>query len=464
MSDLKIEQYEYIEKLKRIVKNNYLETPTFCVVTFGCQMNAKDSEKLAGILELVGFREIADENAADIVIFNTCTVRENANNRLYGRIGQLKTSFYKNENKIIGICGCMMQEKSEVEYVKKKYPYVKLIFGTFNLFKFAEILYEVISKNKKVYEVIDKPIEIVDNLPMKNKYSFKCGVNIMYGCNNFCSYCIVPYVRGRERSRNFDDIIDEIKLHIKNGVKEIMLLGQNVNSYGNDLKDEKCSFKDILLRVSNIEGLYRLRFMTSHPKDFSYDLIDVIKKSKTICKHIHLPVQSGSNKILNSMNRKYTREHYLDIINHIKSEIKNISITTDIIVGYPTETEDDFNDTIDLIKQVEFDSVFTFKYSKREGTKAALMDGHIADDIVSKRFDRLLEVVREIADKKTKQYIGIESEALIEDIEIDKKMFVGRLDNNYLVYFPMSKKNIGDIARVRLKEAHNFYFIGEEIV
>ena len=463
MENLQKEQYEYIEKIKNIIPKLYTKKPTFCVITFGCQMNAKDSEKLSGILELSGFTEIEDENVADVVIFNTCTVRENANKRLYGRIGQLKTSYMNNKKKIIGIAGCMMQEKDEVEYIKEKYPYVKLIFGTFNVFKFAELLYDVLKENKKVYEIVDKPIDIVENLPMKNKYSFKCGVNIMYGCNNFCSYCIVPYVRGRERSRNEEDIINEIKNHIKNGVKEIMLLGQNVNSYGKDLGDKNCNFKELLQNVSKIDGLYRLRFMTSHPKDFSYDLIDVIKNNKTICKHIHLPVQSGSDRILDSMNRKYTKDEYLKLVKKIKNEIENIAITTDIIVGYPQETEEDFNDTLNLVREVEFDSVFTFKYSKRTGTKAAMMSGQVDGKIVSDRFDRLLSLVKEISERKTKEYENKIMECLIEDVEVKENMYVGRLDNNYLVYFPISDKKISDVVKVKLIKSHNFYFLGEEI-
>ena len=463
MENLQNKQYEYIEKIKNIIPKLYTKVPTFCVITFGCQMNAKDSEKLSGILELSGFTEIEDENVADVVIFNTCTVRENANKRLYGRIGQLKTSYMNNKKKIIGIAGCMMQEKDEVEYIKEKYPYVKLIFGTFNVFKFAELLYDVLKENKKVYEVVDKPIDIVENLPMKNKYSFKCGVNIMYGCNNFCSYCIVPYVRGRERSRNEEDIINEIKNHIKNGVKEIMLLGQNVNSYGKDIGDKSCNFKELLQNVSKIDGLYRLRFMTSHPKDFSYDLIDVIKNNKAICKHIHLPVQSGSDRILDSMNRKYTRDEYLKLVKKIKNEIENIAITTDIIVGYPQETEEDFNDTLNLVREVEFDSVFTFKYSKRTGTKAAMMSGQVDEKIVSDRFDRLLSLVKEISERKTKEYENKIMECLIEDVEVKENMYVGRLDNNYLVYFPISDKKISDVVKVKLIKSHNFYFLGEEI-
>ncbi len=462
MNNFTEEQYKYIEKIKTIT-SEYQTIPKCCIVTFGCQMNAKDSEKLLGILLSCGYEETDDEEIADIVIFNTCTVRENANQRLYGRIGQLKNSAMKNKNKIIGICGCMMQEEDEVLNIKKKYPYVKIIFGTYNIHALAEILYKALTTKEKVYEVLKEPIAIVEDLPIENKFKFKCGINIMYGCNNFCSYCIVPYVRGRERSRNEEDILNEIKFHVKNGVKEIMLLGQNVNSYGNDKNDENINFVNLLKKVVKVEELKRVRFMTSHPKDFSYELIEVIKENDKICKHIHLPIQSGSNDILKSMNRKYTREEYLELVEKIKNNIEDVSITTDIIVGYPNETERDFEDTIDIIKKVEFDSVFTFKYSKRTGTKAAEMAGQVDDSVVTDRFNRLLEVVNEVVGSKSKKYINKIVEVLVEDIEREKDMLVSRTGNNYLVYFKSNKYKIGDFAKVKIVKSHGFYFTGEEV-
>ncbi|MCQ2609736.1 MAG: tRNA (N6-isopentenyl adenosine(37)-C2)-methylthiotransferase MiaB, partial [Lachnospiraceae bacterium] len=322
---------EYINKIKDLGYNK-----TYTVTTFGCQMNAKDSEKLEGMLDSMGYTDVHDEEIADIVIYNTCTVRENANDRLYGHIGQLKNSYLKNKHKIIGICGCMMQEKDEVENILKKFPYVKIIFGTYNLSELPKLIYDVLDQNKKQISVYDRPQGIVENLPTINKYNFKCGINISYGCNNYCTYCIVPYVRGPERSREKDDIIREIKENISKGVKEIMLLGQNVNSYGNDNK--ACSFPELLSEVAHIDGLKRIRFMTSHPKDLSKELVQVIKENQNICRHIHLPVQSGSDRILSLMNRKYTREHYIEVVDYIKKEIPDISLTTDVIVGFPTET------------------------------------------------------------------------------------------------------------------------------
>ena len=460
-------QLDFIDKLKVIAKDYYgSKVPTFCVVTFGCQMNAKDSEKLEGVLIKAGFIKEENEDNADVVIFNTCTVRENANERLYGRIGQLKNSYLNNKNKIIGICGCMMQEADEVERIKNKYPQVRLVFGTYNIYELPELLYEVIKSNNRVIRVYDKPQSIVEDLPKEKKYSFKCGVNIMYGCNNFCSYCIVPYVRGRERSRSFDDIIDEVKSLAEDGVVEVMLLGQNVNSYGNDFDEvekNKHSFPKLLNEVANIEGIKRVRFMTSHPKDLSDELIEVIKNNNKICKHIHLPVQSGSNNVLKEMNRKYTREHYLNLVDKIKKNIEDVSITTDIIVGFPGETEDDFMDTIDLIKKVNFDSVFTFIYSKRTGTKASNMENQIDEKTKKNRFDRLLEVIEEMNKNRFYDYVGKVKEVLVEEVDKVEGFVTGRLDNNILVHFKNDENSIGKIKKVKLIESKGFYFMGEEI-
>ena len=455
------EQLVYINKIKSIIKNYYGDNPTCTVVTFGCQMNAKDSEKLLGILLQCGFIDINDEENADIVIFNTCTVRENANQRLYGRIGQLK-KYCDNSNKIIGICGCMMQEKDEVDLIQKKYPFIKLIFGTFNVYKIAELLYNVLINNNKVIEVLDNTNKIVENLPSKRKYSYKCGINIMYGCNNFCSYCIVPYVRGRERSRDKNDIINEINNVVNDGVVEVMLLGQNVNSYGKDIENN-ITFPELLNEICNIDKLKRIRFMTSHPKDLSDELIYVIKNNNKICRHIHLPVQSGSDRILKLMNRKYTREHYLNLIKKIKNNIDNVSITTDIIVGFPTETEEDFNDTLSLVKEVEFDSAFTFKYSKRTGTKAAEMEGQVPDNTVSERFERLLDVIKNISNKNNNKLVNKLCDCLVEDIDDEKKLLVGRLSNNLLVYFKGNYNLIGSFVNVKITKNNGFYFDGDII-
>ena len=441
---------------------------TYKIVTFGCQMNARDSEKLAEVLEEKGYAEIDNEEDADIVIFNTCTVRENANQRLYGHIGQLKKSYLNNKNKIIGICGCMMQEKDEVETIKKKYNHVRLIFGTHNIDEFGKLLDEVINSNEKVIKVYDESTNIEKTLPSKRVFKFKCGVNIMYGCNNFCTYCIVPYVRGRERSRTVDDIIDEIKSDVKDGVVEIMLLGQNVNSYSGKASskysfadNEKVTFPELLGEVAKIEGLKRIRFMTSHPKDLSDDLIKVVKSNGNICRHIHLPVQSGSDSILKAMNRRYGRESYLGVIKKIRDNIEDVGITTDIIVGFPGETEQDFEDTLSLINEVLYDAVFTFEYSKRTGTKAAEMENQVPEDIVKSRFRRLLDAVEHSSGKNVEKYVGRVMEVLVEGEDKISGKLTGRLSNNYLVHFTGNKELIGQLVKVKLVKSCKFYFEGE---
>lgn len=437
---------------------------TYKIITFGCQMNARDSEKLAGVLERLGYTEGVDEESSDIVIFNTCTVRENASNRLYGRVGYLKKSCTENKNKIVGICGCMMQEKDEVITIREKYPYVKLIFGTNNLDEFENLITKVIESNKKVVEVIDEPDKIERDMPSKRVFSFKCGVNIMYGCNNFCTYCIVPYVRGRERSRSVKSIISEIESDVRDGVVEVMLLGQNVNSYKgtiDDESDETITFPALLDKVCGIKGLKRVRFMTSHPKDLSDELIEIVKNNKNCCRHIHLPLQSGSNRILELMNRHYTREHYIDIVRKIRDSIEDVAITTDIIVGFPTETEKDFNDTIDLIKEINFDSVFTFEYSKRTGTKASTMADQVKKEIVSERFKRLLKTVEETSSSNSHKYVGREFEVLVESKDREKGKLTGRLSNNYLVHFDGDDSMIGKLVNVKLINSCGFYFEGE---
>lgn len=444
---------------------------TYKIVTFGCQMNARDSEKLAGILETKGYKEIDDEKIADIVIFNTCTVRENANQKLYGHIGQLKSSYLKNKKKIIGICGCMMQEKDEVKTISEKYPYVKLIFGTHNIEEFSDLIDEVILTNKKIIRVYDKSNNIEKNLPTKRVYKFKCGINIMYGCDNFCTYCIVPYVRGRERSRDVDSIINEIKNVANDGVIEVMLLGQNVNSYKGKASDKyafrdnlNVSFSELLNEVCKIDEIKRVRFMTSHPKDLSIEIINVIKNNKKVCRHIHLPVQSGSDEILEKMNRHYDRKKYLDVIKSIRDNIEDVAITTDIIVGFPGETEKDFEDTISLIQEVAYDSVFTFEYSKRTGTKAAEMINQVPQNIVKERFARLLKVVEESSGHNTLKYEGRVMEVLVESEDKISGKLTGRLSNNYLVHFEADKKYIGEIVNVKLLKSKGFYFEGELVV
>lgn len=458
-------QQEFIEKMKQWVEqeSKRLGRPLTChVSTFGCQMNFKDSEKLLGILEKMGYVETESETA-DFVLFNTCTVRENANLKVYGHLGHLKKIKQNNPHMLIGLCGCMMQEDLVVKKIQKNYRFVDLIFGTHNIFKLAELMYQRVKSNGMIVDIWKDAEQIVEDLPSERKYSFKSGVNIMYGCNNFCSYCIVPYVRGRERSRNPKDIIREIEQLVADGVVEVMLLGQNVNSYGKGL-EEPMSFAQLLREIEKIEGLKRIRFMTPHPKDLSDELIDVLATSKKVCKHVHLPVQSGSTKILKKMNRHYTKEQYLDLVQRIRAKAPDVAFTTDIIVGFPGETEEDFLETVDVVEKVNYDSCYTFIYSKRTGTPAATMEDQVPEDVVKDRFQRLLKVVGQASKKNVDRLVGKTMEVLVEmENDHDDTMVTGRLSNNVLVHFKGSKDLIGTMVMVNLKEAKGFYYIGEMV-
>lgn len=458
-------QLEYIDKLKGIVADKESELGrklTAQVTTFGCQMNARDSEKLLGILKAAGFEE-TDSDEADFVIYNTCTVRDNANQRVYGRLGALKPNKKKNPHMKIALCGCMMQEPSVIEKLKKSYNFVDLIFGTHNVFCFAQLMCEMYESDKPVISVWESTDKIVEELPVERKYSFKSGINIMFGCNNFCTYCIVPYVRGRERSRSPRDIIDEITRLVADGVVEIMLLGQNVNSYGKNL-EEPVSFAELLTMIEEIEGLKRIRFMTSHPKDLSDELIEVMSKSKKICHHIHLPLQSGSSRLLKEMNRHYDKEQYLNLVNKIKTAIPDIAITTDIIVGFPGETYEDVLETIDVIKKAEFDNAFTFIYSKRTGTPAAKMPNQVDEETVKKHFDMVLSTVQEMAKERTSRFAGKEVEVLCEEVnESDSSFIDARMEYNTVVHLKGTPDLIGQIVKVKLTEFHGFYYTGELI-
>ena len=433
--------------------------PTAFIQTFGCQMNARDSEKLLGILEEAGFVQGADENS-DFVLYNTCTVRENANLKVYGRLGYLGGLKRKNPDMLIALCGCMMQEPQVVEKIRKSYRHVDIIFGTHNIFRLAELIFRRLTEKKMVVDIWEGTDAIVEDLPVERKYPFKSGVNLMFGCNNFCSYCIVPYVRGRERSRNPEDIIHEIEGLVADGVVEVMLLGQNVNSYGKTL-EEPITFAELLRRVEQIDGLERIRFMTSHPKDLSDELIEVMKNSRKICKHLHLPVQSGSSRILKQMNRKYTKEQYLELVDKLRAAVPDISLTTDIIVGFPGETEEDFQETLDVVRRVRYDSAFTFIYSKRTGTPAAAMEDQVPEDVVKDRFDRLLKEVQDIAAQVVKRDEGTVQKVLVEEMDTHEPGYVtGRLSNNTVVHFPGDASLIGQIVDVSLEEARGFYFMG----
>ena len=457
-------QYYFIERARKHLEEMKKEAGrplTFCVTTFGCQMNARDSEKLTGILEKIGYVEAEEEEKADFVIYNTCTVRENANLRVYGRLGQLGRAKKKNPHMMIALCGCMMQEPQVVEKLKKSYHFVDLIFGTHNIYKFAELLNTRMESGRMVIDIWKDTDQIVEDLPVERKYSFKSGVNIMFGCNNFCSYCIVPYVRGRERSREPKAIIREIERLVADGVVEVMLLGQNVNSYGKTLENP-VSFAQLLKEVEKIDGLKRIRFMTSHPKDLSDELIQVMAQSEKICRHLHLPVQSGSTRILQKMNRRYTKEQYLDLVRKIREAIPDISLTTDIIVGFPGETEEDFQDTLDVVRKVRYDSAFTFIYSKRTGTPAAVMEDQVDPAVVKDRFDRLLKEVQDIAAQTCAVHQGTVQTVLVESVnDQDPSLVTGRLSNNLLVHFPGDASMIGSLVPVSLKECRGFYYLGE---
>ena len=456
-------QYSFMDEARQYVAGEAarLGRPlTYHVTTFGCQMNARDSEKLSGILEMIGYLP-GEEEEADLVLINTCTVRENANQRVYGRLGQLGGQKKRRPGMVIGICGCMMQEADEVERIRKTYRFVDLVFGTHNIFQLAELLVRRFRQREMVVDVWDGAKEIVEDLPAVRKYPFKSGVNIMFGCNNFCSYCIVPYVRGRERSPEPGDILREAERLAQDGVVEIMLLGQNVNSYGKTL-GTPMSFAALLREMEKVEGIRRIRFMTSHPKDLSQELIQVMASSHKICRHLHLPLQSGSTRILQAMNRRYTKEGYLALVERIRAAMPDISLTTDIIAGFPGETEEDFEETLDVVRRVRYDSAFTFLYSKRTGTPAAAMDCQVDPRVAHRRFDRLLREVQDIAAQEARRYEGQTMEVLAEEVNRQQAgMLTGRLSNNFTVHFPADPSLIGKLVQVRLEKCCGFYYVGE---
>lgn len=470
-------QYYFMNECKKLVHERAVKKGralTYCVTTFGCQMNAHDSERLKGILDTLGYEEVDDEKA-DFVVFNTCTVRENANLKLYGHLGHLKGVKAKNKDMIICLCGCMMQEPHVVERIKSQYSFVDIVFGTHNIYKLAELIYRKLSEDKQIIEVLEKADDTVEELPQKRKYTFKSGVNIMYGCNNFCTYCIVPYVRGRERSRKAADILAECQALASAGVKEIMLLGQNVNSYGKifDYEDgrivqlddtEQITFPELLEEVCKIDGLERVRFMTSHPKDLSDELIKVMAKEKKVCKHLHLPVQAGSTNILSKMNRRYTKEDYLQLVEKIRTAMPDISLTTDIMIGFPGETEEDFLETLDVVEKVRYDQAFTFIYSKRTGTPAAAMDEQVNEALVKDRFGRLLERVNAISAERLLRFKGRVASVIVEEQNRqDSSMVTGRTEENVTVHFKGESGLIGETVSVKLVDCKGFYYIGERV-
>lgn len=435
----------------------------YFIETWGCQMNEEDSEKLSGGLKPLGFVRTENKEEADIIIFNTCCVRENAEQKVEGNLGALKKLKKENPNLIIAITGCMMQQEGMAENIIKKFPYVDIIIGTHNAYKFNEYLSRALGGERPIVEVWSKEEDIVEGQPIDRASSIKGFVTIMYGCNNFCTYCIVPYVRGRERSRKPEEIEKEIKAMVKEGYKEITLLGQNVNSYGKGLEPE-INFAQLLRRINEIDGLERVKFMTSHPKDLSDEVIDAIAECDKLCENVHLPVQSGSSRILKKMNRHYTREQYLDLIKRIKERIPNVALTTDIIVGFPGETEEDFNETLSLVKEVEYDSAFTFLYSKRHGTPADLMLDQVDEKVKKDRFNRLVEAVNEISAKKNKAYDQKVVEVLVEGYsKNDESKLTGRTRTGKLVNFKGNEKHIGNLVQVKITKAQSFSLIGEEV-
>ena len=452
-------QLEYISKCTDLVKEKYDRQPCFFIQNAGCQMNSLQTDTVAGIVKRMGYKEVEKEENADVVIYNTCTVRENANLKIYGHLGHLKSiKRHKPDMKIV-LFGCMMQEPEVIEKIHKDYSFVDLVFGTHNFHKFPELFYRSLNTEGQIIDVWKESDEIVEGMPSDRKYSFKTGVNIMFGCNNFCSYCIVPYVRGREKSREPEDIIEEIKGLVADGVTEIMLLGQNVNSYGKTL-EHPVTFARLLQRVEEIEGLKRIRFMTSHPKDLSDELIETMAKSKKVCHHLPLPMQSGSSRILKIMNRRYDKEKYLELVEKIRKAVPDISLTTDIIVGFPGETEEDFQDTLDVVEKSCFDTAFTFIYSKRSGTPAAKMENQVPEDVVKDRFDRLLSLVQEKGREASSRFEGTVQEILVEEESKEKGIFTGRTQYNLLVHFPGCQDMLGKYVKVKLDTCKGFYYMG----
>ena len=430
----------------------------YMIMTFGCQLNENDSEKIAGMVENLGYEKTDDLSKCDLVVFNTCCVRENAEERLFGKIGEIK-KLKEERGTIIAIGGCMMQEEHILEKIKKSYKYIDLVFGTHTLNKFEEDLKKIIEEKKKIRDVIDIDGEVIEGLPIKRNDKFKASVSIMYGCNNFCSYCIVPYVRGRERSRKKEDILKEVESLAKEGYKEITLLGQNVNSYDGG---DGYKFSNLLYDVCKIEGIERIRFISPHPKDFTDDVIKAIKDNKKISRIVHLPLQSGSTKVLKEMNRKYTKEQYLALAEKMRKEIPDILFSTDIIVGFPGETEEDFENTLDVVRKMNYEQIFMFIYSRRVGTVADKMENQIPEEIKHERFERLKKLYDDNVSKNNEKFIGKVEKILVDgESKNNENMLTGRNDANKVIIFEGSKDLIGKMIDVKITEEHKWYLKGE---
>lgn len=443
-----------------IIKENIAVTPMYYYIdTMGCKLNENDSEKLEGMLQYMGYIKTNDSSLAKIAIFNTCCIRENAETKVFGKLGSLKQ--YKKNGMIIAVCGCMPQEKHIVDKIKESYSFVDILFGTHTLYKFPELLYNALSGNS-VVDILDIEGQIAEGIPVSHSDKYRANVTIMYGCNNFCSYCIVPYVRGRERSRNMIDIINEVTELANKGYKEITLLGQNVNSYGKDLEDDNTTFAKLLYNLNDIQGIEVIKFISPHPKDFTNDVIQAIKDCKKVYRVIHLPLQSGSTKILKAMNRKYTKEEYIQLVKDIRVQIPDVTFTTDIIVGFPGETELDFDGTLDVVKSVFFEQVYMFIYSRRIGTVADKMDNHIPEDIKSERFTRLKKLTDSLIEQKSESYVGSIQNILVEGVSKNNvDMLAGRTTTGKIVIFNGNKELIGKNVNIHITSSHAWYLAGE---
>src|SRR5690554_138638 len=452
------EQKLYIDELKNRLANKGLK---YHIITYGCQMNVHDSEKLAGMLSEIGYTETSSQHDADLVLFNTCCVRENAELKVYGNVGALKAYKQANPNMIIGVCGCMMQQEEIAKFIVDRFPFVDLVFGTHNLHRFPQLILQALDSSHTIIEVLDEEGTIVEHIPTKRDKGVSAWTTIMYGCNNFCSYCIVPYVRGRERSRDPEEIVNEITKLGNQGYKEITLLGQNVNSYGEDMGGGYL-FHDLLSDINKINSIERIRFMTSHPKDLSKELIRTMANSEKVCEHLHLPIQAGNNRILKAMNRKYTREEYIGLVESVREAMPDIALTTDIIVGFPGESSQEFEDTLDIIKRLKFDSAYTFIYSPRKSTPAVNIEDKISIEEKKERLAKLIEIQSKISRMKNDAYIGKVKEVLVEGrSKTNDKVLTGRTRENKIVNFLADEKVIGQLIRVKITKARSWSLEGE---
>lgn len=466
----KIEIERQLEDIKKVAKKNEGKNLTYSIFTMGCQLNENDSEKLCGMMEEMNYTKTEDLSKADLIVFNTCCVRENAEDKLFGKLGEVK-KYKEAKGTIIAIGGCMMQEKHIVDKLKQSYPFVDIVFGPHTLHQFPHDLYQILNNRTRIEDILDIDGDVIEGLPIKRDDTIKASVAIMNGCNNFCSYCIVPYVRGRERSREPKDILEEIRKLAKQGYKEVMLLGQNVNSYLRVEKEKGIffeeyegvnSFATLLRAVNKIEGIERIRFISPHPKDFTQDVIEAIRDCNKVCKLIHLPLQSGSTNILKDMNRKYTKEQYLTLVENMKEQIPNLTLSTDIIVGFPGETEEDFADTLNVVEKVNFEQVYMFIYSRRVGTPADKMENQIPEEVKHERFNKLKALVEKQIAEKNKEYVGTIQEVLIEGkSKTNEKLLTGRTDSNKVVVLGAEDKYIGKVLPIKIVSEHMWYLKGE---